>query len=290
MTQEEKERLLKLYSGVVQGRYITNTRQKITALCSKPLTHPGSAEPWGIEKPGAAIVGRSRMQAQKSTPPTASLTIVSENGLFVNNFFQKVIDFFQICDRLEIEKVLPVDGQAPISYKEVTACLEAGRLLLFCDLNNQTCKADKYKTKLEQFIKGYHIDHPLSCDQGREVSPLKQGLTAYRYGSTTIRVPQYSPKCKKESRNFLFVFCEMRPAGSVLCAGAGWYEGQKFYLIFSFEYFRGVPDGATECHKYGNFLGQFWVTDTTKPYCKAIRNITELTEKQGKSQHPAMQK
>jgi hypothetical protein len=46
------------------------------------------------------------------------------------------------------------------------------RLLLFCDLNDQTCKADKYKTKLKEFIICDHIDHPLSIDQGREVSPL----------------------------------------------------------------------------------------------------------------------
>ena len=54
-----------------------------------------------------------------------------------------------------------------------------GRLLLFCDLNNQSRKADKYKTKLKQFIKGYHIDHPLPYRVGGEkCHPRIWGLTA----------------------------------------------------------------------------------------------------------------
>lgn len=64
---------------------------------------------------------------------------------------------------------------SPVCYKEVTALLAGGRLLLFYDLNDQTGQADKYNAKLKQFLIGNHIDHPLSFDQGQEVSPLKRG-------------------------------------------------------------------------------------------------------------------
>ena len=57
-------------------------------------------------------------------------------------------------------------------YKEVTACLEAGRLLLFifC-LDNQGDKCDKENAELKQFLPCNHTDHPLSFDWGREASP-----------------------------------------------------------------------------------------------------------------------
>jgi len=73
-----------------------------------------------------------------------------------------------------------------VCYKEVTALLAGGRLLLFYDLNDQTGQADKYNAKLKQFLIGNHIDHPLSFDQGQEVSPLKRGKppTIISTGST----------------------------------------------------------------------------------------------------------
>ena len=64
---------------------------------------------------------------------------------------------------------------------------------------------------------------------------------------------------------------------------------KMFPLFLPFEYFRDVPDGATKCHE-GGILGQFWVTDTAKVYCKATRNITELTEKQGENQYSTLLK
>ena len=54
---------------------------------------------------------------------------------------------------------------------------------------------------------------------------------------------------RKNPEISFFVFCEMRPAGFVLCAGAGWYEGQKFYLVFSLNVsgvFQMVPQNATK--------------------------------------------
>jgi len=44
---------------------------------------------------------------------------------------------------------LPANGQSPYSVTEVTACLEAGRLLLFC-LKKQANNADDYKAELKQ--------------------------------------------------------------------------------------------------------------------------------------------
>ena len=82
--------------------------------------------------------------------------------------------------------------------QEVTALGHEGRLLLFCYLNNQTRQADKYKTKLEQFIVCDHIDHPLSLDQGREVSPLGfRGQPPTVIGSTVITIAHLFPNCNK---------------------------------------------------------------------------------------------
>ncbi len=51
---------------------------------------------------------------------------------------------------LNIERALPVDGWPLVYGKEVTACFEAGRLLLFMYLNEQTHNADDDQTKLKQ--------------------------------------------------------------------------------------------------------------------------------------------
>lgn len=46
---------------------------------------------------------------------------------------------------------LPANGQSPYSVTEVTACLGAGRLLLFIRLQKQTTNTNDNKTKLQYF-------------------------------------------------------------------------------------------------------------------------------------------
>lgn len=50
---------------------------------------------------------------------------------------------------------------APKINYEVTACLEAGRLLLFLGLNDQADNADEQRTELEQFRISDHKHHLL---------------------------------------------------------------------------------------------------------------------------------
>lgn len=89
----------------------------------------------------------------------------------------EVLDTTQIYGIMSIEKGAADRRLAPVSYKEVTAWLGSlGRLLLFCNLNNQTGQADKYKTKLKQLIISYHTDHPLPLGTGgKEGSPPVRG-------------------------------------------------------------------------------------------------------------------
>ena len=66
-----------------------------------------------------------------------------------------------------------------LSY-EVTACLEARRLLLFVCLKKQTTNANDHKTKLKNFGCTHIFAAPLSQDQGARSAPCQGGPTACR--------------------------------------------------------------------------------------------------------------
>ncbi len=65
---------------------------------------------------------------------------------------------------LKIERALPADGCPLMSYKEVTACLEAGRLLLFAviNLNKQAAKSDDNQGISKKLTICHHRAAPLS--------------------------------------------------------------------------------------------------------------------------------
>ena len=63
-----------------------------------------------------------------------------------------------------------------MDYREVTACLEAGRLLLFC-LNEQAANTDDDKAKLKNFG-CTHEQPPFRKIRGQEVTPGNGGQTA----------------------------------------------------------------------------------------------------------------
>ena len=63
---------------------------------------------------------------------------------------------------MSVEKGVADRRSAPKAcYRSNRTLWQEGRLLLFCNLNDQTDNADKYKTKLKQLIISDHIDHPL---------------------------------------------------------------------------------------------------------------------------------
>ena len=74
---------------------------------------------------------------------------------------------------LKTEKGAAGRRLAPHSVTEVTACLEAGRLLLVFCLKKQAYDTDDHKTELEQLRVCKHKHHPLSLEGAR--SPLRDG-------------------------------------------------------------------------------------------------------------------
>ena len=82
----------------------------------------------------------------------------------------------------------------PLSYREVTASLRDGRLLLFIsnDLNDQSEKRDDEGTKLKQLGPCNHFAHPLFLRIGgkRRSPPKKRGKPPTVTGSTTASIPQ----------------------------------------------------------------------------------------------------
>ena len=84
-------------------------------------------------------------------------------------------------------------------YKEVTAGLRDGRLLLFIihDLNDQCDKSDDEGTKLKQLGPCNHIAHPLFLGiGGKEDYPRRTGEPPTVTGSTADRISQKFDKCK----------------------------------------------------------------------------------------------
>ena len=70
--------------------------------------------------------------------PKARLTILSKQEQIVKNFFRKIIDFFRIRGRMNIEKVLPIDGQPLEISTEVTALFgRRGGHFCFLDARNK---------------------------------------------------------------------------------------------------------------------------------------------------------
>ena len=82
---------------------------------------------------------------------------------------------------LEYRKGAAGRRSAPHWITEVTACLEAGRLLLFAVmyLNEQAANTDDNQTELEQLRICQH-GHP-SFLEGKEAPSGMERLTAYRY-------------------------------------------------------------------------------------------------------------
>ena len=81
-------------------------------------------------------------------------------------------------DILSIESGATGRRFAPVRYKEVTASLRDGRLLLFIckDLNDQSEKRNDEGTKLKQLGPCNHIAHPLFFRiGGKEDYPRKRG-------------------------------------------------------------------------------------------------------------------
>ena len=84
-------------------------------------------------------------------------------------------------------------------YKEVTAGLRDGRLLLFIinDLNDQCDKSDDEGTKLKQLGPCNHTAHPLFLGIGGiEDYPRRTGEPPTVTGSTADRISQKFDKCK----------------------------------------------------------------------------------------------
>ena len=84
-------------------------------------------------------------------------------------------------------------------YKEVTAGLRDGRLLLFIihDLNDQCDKSDDEGTKLKQLGPCNHTAHPLFLGiGGKEDYPRRTGEPPTVTGSTADRITQKFDKCK----------------------------------------------------------------------------------------------
>ena len=77
---------------------------------------------------------------------------------------------------LRIERALPVSGWPLASYKEVTACLEAGRLLLFVYLNKQAANAGDDQGVSEKLTICNHWAAPFPSLRGQEAAPQKRGV------------------------------------------------------------------------------------------------------------------
>lgn len=82
---------------------------------------------------------------------------------------------------------------------EVTAELGSlGRLLLFCDLNDQTNDADNHKTELKQFRICKHEHHPLSLEGAKKSPPGWRGQPPTVAGSAKARIPHPLTKGEKD--------------------------------------------------------------------------------------------
>ena len=97
--------------------------------------------------------------------------------------------------------VLPV-GRLPMYHREVTACLEARRSLLFviCLENQGNDSSNEHAELKNPFPCNIHNRHPLSTG-GKEASPPKKSRgTAYRgtTGSTVNSISHDSTDCKEK--------------------------------------------------------------------------------------------
>ncbi|EOS65267.1 hypothetical protein C816_02498 [Oscillibacter sp. 1-3] len=82
------------------------------------------------------------------------------------------------------EEALPVRRLAPAVLQEVTASLEAGRLLLFVCLNEQAANADDDQGVSEELIVCNHWAGPLSKDQrAKKLPPVKRAKPSTVTGS-----------------------------------------------------------------------------------------------------------
>ena len=91
---------------------------------------------------------------------------------------------------------LPANGQSPYSVTEVTACLGAGRLLLFISLNEQATNADDYKAKLQNFG-CTHLQPPFLEIRGSEAPLTTQGTNRLPFfGNTAVIINHFLALCK----------------------------------------------------------------------------------------------
>ena len=101
-------------------------------------------------------------------------------------------------DILSIESGATGRRFAPVRYKEVTASLRDGRLLLFIckDLNDQSEKRNDEGTKLKQLGPCNHAAHPLFFRIGGKEDYPRGGEPPTVTGSTIHRIAQKSVEIK----------------------------------------------------------------------------------------------